>query len=269
MFKALVGVVLVLESLVLSCCCHYIYYYLIQHYGQPQHIVRTVWSVWLSDEIGFVIAWLVNMFFVRRIYVLSNRKLWLAVLIGALATIRPGFGFAATTFAYSDPLWTVFHARVQWMFISGLSVGISTDFLIAFAISYYLVKGRDTNIASTRNIVNLLLRYTINSTVILAFFAALEMIFLLSEPHTLVFLGLFQIQIQLYANCFLATLNARQSLQQNITSVSNVTPLSTLRASTRQNVSHITTADMGIKTDAFNIQSTGDVNISTEKVNPE
>jgi hypothetical protein len=87
------------------------------------------------------------------------------------------------SFPYPD--WAVFHQHVQWMFITGLSVGVAVDFLIAAAISYYLVKGRKNGIqsyvsldsycsenakhisSSTQNIVNILLWYTIDTTAIL------------------------------------------------------------------------------------------------------
>jgi hypothetical protein len=83
------------------------------------------------------------------------------------------------------PEWAVFHEHVQWMFITGLSVGLAVDCLIAGTLSYYLLKNRDATTRSwvsisallpgdllsrghsTRNIVNILLWYTINTTAIL------------------------------------------------------------------------------------------------------
>jgi hypothetical protein len=274
--KILVGIILALESLHLALGAHYNYYYLIEHYGQPEYILRIVWSDWLSSFTGFWISWLVNLFFVRRIYVLSKR-LSISIIIGILATVRPAIGFTASTFPIIYPDWVTFRKHVQWMFITGLSIGLATDFLIAFAISFYLLRGRDTSVPSTRNIVRLLLWYTINTTGILSFFAVVEFIFLLRSPQTLVFLGLFQIQIQLYANCFLASLNARQNLRKrNMTHVAHATPMATLKAATvvtsnpGTNTTDLgtTTAGLGSRGETV-IRSMGesdDVNISTEKV---
>jgi hypothetical protein len=46
------------------------------------------------------------------------------------------------------PDWVTFRKHVQWMFITGLSIGLATDFLIAFAISFYLLRGRDISVPS-------------------------------------------------------------------------------------------------------------------------
>src|SRR5262245_53290258 len=51
-------------------------------------------------------------------------------------------------YSFPYPEWNVFHQHVQWMFITGLSIGLAVDFLIAFAVSFYLLKGRDTDVPS-------------------------------------------------------------------------------------------------------------------------
>jgi len=245
--KAFVGVILTLESLHLALACHYVYFYLIQHYGETEHLLRIVWSIFLSGRIGFVVAWLVNMFYVRRIYLLSSRNPWLSIFIAALATVRPAFGFVGSSFVSSYPEWAAFSKHAHSFFIAGLSVGLAGDFLIAFTVSYYLLKARDTSIPSTRNIVNLLLWYTINTTAILTFFAVFELVFLVVQPNTLAFFGFFQVQIQLYANCFLTTLNARKSLHRETPVVTTI-KMAGLRG---KNQAHITSTETGVQDDAF------------------
>jgi hypothetical protein len=46
------------------------------------------------------------------------------------------------------PNWAVFRGRVQWMFITGLSIGLAVDFLVAFAVSFYLFKAQGSGIPS-------------------------------------------------------------------------------------------------------------------------
>lgn len=271
--KVLVGGIVILESLHLALACHYVYFYLIQHFGEIEYIKRIVWSLFLSGRIGFVVAWLVNMFYVRRIYILSQRNLLLCIFIASLSTVRPAFGFAGSAYATRYPEWAPFAQHARWMFITGLSFGLAGDFMIAATVSYYLLKARSTNVPSTRNLVTLLLWYTINTTAILTIFAAVEMIFLVIQPKTLTFFGLFQIQIQLYANCFLTTLNARQSLQREVPIVTNITmpkfrphnPTHTTVTTTT-----ITSTTVEGKDESFidNQLEHGDTQFSTDKVSP-
>jgi hypothetical protein len=250
LLKALVALIITLETVTLALSCHHNYYYLIEHYGEPKLLIKVVWSIRVAVEISFIIAWLVNMFFVRRIYVMSMKKLWIAIPIAIVVTIRPAFGIAANNYSFKYPEWKEFHDHVQWMLITGLSIGLFADFLIASTLSFYLLQNRETSIPSTRNLVNILLWYTINTTAILTFFAAIEMIFLLAQPKTLTFLGLFSIQIQMYANCFLTTLNARHALRRG---VRDVTPMvTTLNVAVRtENQTRMSAANIGVKTDAF------------------
>jgi hypothetical protein len=46
------------------------------------------------------------------------------------------------------PNWVIFRGQVQWMFITGLSIGLAVDFLVAFAVSFYLLKGQGSRFPS-------------------------------------------------------------------------------------------------------------------------
>lgn len=227
---------------------HYTYWYLIEHYGEEPYLFEISRSVAPSVIIGFVIAWTVNQFFVRRIYFLSKRSIWLAGLISILATIRPAIGIAVAALTVVYPEWRVFRQHAEKMMITSLTVGLAVDCLIAFTVSYYLVQSRNTIITSTRNIVNALLKYTLHTGAILMVFAALELIGLMVWPRTLAFLGLFQIQIQLYANCFLTNLNARENIRRDNTPMVNLTS-DNMRIS--QNRTHPSSAGIEIKTETF------------------
>jgi len=244
--KALVAFIFALETIHTSLADHYTYWYLIEHFGETERLMDISWSVGPSVIVGFVIAWTVNQFFVRRIYVLSKKNLWLSITIGVLATIRPVNGFAVAALLFVYPQWPIFKHHAETMMIVGLSLGLLVDCLIALTVSYFLVQNRNTTIASTRSIINSLLKYTLNTGVILMVFAALELIGLLALPKTLSFLGLFQIQIQLYANCFLTNLNARDAIRRDNTPMVN---LSSDHA--RHNRTQASSAGIEIKTETF------------------
>jgi len=96
----------------------------------------------------------------------------------------------------------------------GLGLAVVVDLIIAFTLVYYLHKSR-SGFQATDNLVRTLQTYVINSggltmicsIAVVATFAAIA--------DNYVFLGLVEIQSKLYANSFLATLNARQYLAAN------------------------------------------------------
>lgn len=219
--KAMVATIFVLGTIQTAFAANYVGYYLIDRYGDLDALARIQWTVPASAVIGFVITWAVNQFFVRRIYLLSKKNLWLAIFIGILATLRPGFGLAACAMTVVHNDWATFTERARWIMVCGLSIGPVVDWLITLCLAYQLLKGWGPNTIAepTRNIINTLLKYTVNTGVILSVFAVFELITLLTARKTLFFLGIFQVQIQLYTNFFLATLLARQPMREEMPTV--------------------------------------------------
>jgi len=208
--KALVALVFSLETASTGLAGYHIENALIENFADYKPLSYIDWSIRTSVMVGFTIAFVVNQFFVRRIYLLSKKNIWLSLAIAILATVRPAFGFAAAGLSITYNNWNAFKNHAQWVMVTGLSLGLFVDCVISLCVAFYLLKGRSTTI---RPIINILLRYTINTGAILSVFAVLELVVLAAFPRTVAFLGLFQVQIQLYANCFLTNLNARQSIR--------------------------------------------------------
>jgi len=214
--KVLVGAIFILETMHAAFGSHYIFYYLINHYGELEYLGKIVWSLDASVTIGFLITWTVNQFFIHRIYILSKGNLLLSVALGALATVRPGFGIAIVSMAAIYPEWTIFEMHARWIMITGLSIGLTVDSLITLCITYLLTNGREVGNTSTRNLIHTLMMYSVNTGAVLVFFGTIELVGILVWSKNLAYLGLFQVQIQLYANCFLTSLNARQAISSGL-----------------------------------------------------
>jgi hypothetical protein len=199
--KLLVTFVFVMETVHTALVAHYVVYYLVEHFGDLQVLTQIPRTLGASVVVGFLVAWTVNQFFVRRIYILSRKNWWLAAIISILATVRPAFGLTAAAFTIMYPEWVAFKEHAQWIMMTGLSLGLVVDCLITFCVSYQLLKGRNTIFGHTRNIINTLLKYCINTGAILTIFALMELVGLAASTKSLAFLGAFQIQIQRV--CFL------------------------------------------------------------------
>jgi hypothetical protein len=215
--KSVVGVIWLLETIQIVLSIYYMDVYLIVNFDFPQALTFCEWSLSVAAIFGFVIGWMVNLFFVSRIWLLS-KNLWVTCFIGALATIRAAFGITVCYYTFPYPSWLDFRTHAYPYILAGLSLGVVVDCLITLAVSRQLIKGR-TGISDTDVLLKRLLGYTLNTGFITSLFAIIEIITFVTSPHTLVFLSFVFVQNKLYANCLLATLNARNDLRARLPAV--------------------------------------------------
>jgi hypothetical protein len=175
------------------------------------------WSLSVAAIFGFIIGWMVNLFFVWRIWLLS-KSVWATCIIGGLATTRAAFGITVCYYTWPYPNWNDFRVHAYPYILAGLSLGVVVDCLITLAVSRQLLKGR-TGAQDTDALINRLLGYTLNTGFITSLFAIIEIITFLTSPHSLVFMSFVFVQNKLYANCLLATLNARRELRARLPAV--------------------------------------------------
>jgi hypothetical protein len=99
-------------------------------------------------------------------------------------------------FSTKYPEWSVLIIKIKTIATVGLGIGLLVDGLIAVLVSYFLLQGRKSCIVSTRNIINTLVKYSINTGGVLMIGAVLEVIGFSVWSRSLAFMGLFQIQTQ-------------------------------------------------------------------------
>jgi hypothetical protein len=134
------------------------------------------------------------------------------MIIAALATARLGVGLTIVGIGMSSPDWVVFLSRTKPFIIATPSIGFVVDGLIAGSISWHLLKDRDRMGAWTQSILNALLMYSVSTGAVTTIINALEIVAILALPNTLAYLAFILIQSKLYANCYLAMLNARRAI---------------------------------------------------------
>ncbi|KAL6306136.1 hypothetical protein BKA93DRAFT_162335 [Sparassis latifolia] len=159
--KLAVATIWILETLHTAMSIEAIEYYLIRNYNNPIALSSTVWSFELTLILGFIIAYFVNMCFVWRIYLLSE-KIWITVVLGILSTARVAIGLANCSLSFKYMQWHVFRAHVYSTMIVGWTLSVVVDCSIAATICYYLHTHR-TGMQRTDTIINRLLMYTVNT----------------------------------------------------------------------------------------------------------
>ncbi|TFK46702.1 hypothetical protein OE88DRAFT_1739313 [Heliocybe sulcata] len=208
--KALVALLWVFETLHTAFCIDFIYNYVIANYGNTDALNDIYWSGGITVLLGVLVAGVVHAYYIRRVWILSNRNIPLALLLALIALLRFAFGLTTTSLCYSIGQWTIFRERRLPLITlaGGLSSAAAVDLIVAGSLIYFLEHSR-TGFDRSDSRINLLMVYTINTGLITSIVSVVIVVTYAALPATLVFLGLVEIQSKLYANSFLASLNAR------------------------------------------------------------
>ncbi|KAH0826381.1 hypothetical protein J3R83DRAFT_5346 [Lanmaoa asiatica] len=175
---------------------------------------------------GFFAAWAVDLFFVWRIWQLSNQALICIFLVrylldsllrrkvmywdqAVLPTARTAVGIVNTIISFKDTAVAEFLTKLYPTLVAGWALAAVADSLIAITLCYYLHKQR-SGMKRTDHIINTLLLYTINTGALTSLFAILVIITFVALPGNLYFTAFVQVQSKLYAISMLASLNARK-----------------------------------------------------------
>jgi len=211
-----VATVWVVETIHTVFCLHAVYGFFITNFGNIDGVLVPEWSAGASVLLAVVIAALVQVFFIRRIYILSQRSILVTAIPSVSLFFRVAFGTATSIFAWIVPTWVAFHNETgpYVTTITGLSLASVTDIIIASLMIYYLYNSR-TGILSTDHLLKVLMTYCVNTGAATMVTSLVIVITYLKVENSMMFAGFVEIQSKLYSNSFLATLNARKTLINN------------------------------------------------------
>ncbi|KAF9218378.1 hypothetical protein BS17DRAFT_791567 [Gyrodon lividus] len=207
--KWLVGSLWILETAHSTFSIHFIEYYLILNYGNPLALNRVIWSVGATYIIGFLVAWIVDIFFVWRIWRLSN-KIWICVFLTMLETIRIGAGIGACIIGLRYTAISIFFTKLHPIMIAACILAAFSNTLIALTLCYYLRRWRG-GMKRTQHVIDRLLVYTINTGALTSLFAILSVTIYVALSPSTVFTAFGQVESTFYAISLLASLNSRKA----------------------------------------------------------
>ncbi|OJT04639.1 hypothetical protein TRAPUB_4651 [Trametes pubescens] len=213
--KLMVAGIWVLETCHTAFCMQLIYAYLITHFGEMTYFLDINWGVGATVVTEVIISTAVQAFYVKRVWIMSNKAKLLTSFIAFITVCRVAFGIGSTILSYHIPHWVAFRANEASLVTvsGGLGAAALVDVLVALTLSFYLTRGRNSWQKSSNSKVNLIMLYAVNSGAITASASILSVILYATQAHSLVFLGLVEIQGKLYANSFLGSLNARSHIR--------------------------------------------------------
>ncbi|KAH9894070.1 hypothetical protein C8Q73DRAFT_501960 [Cubamyces lactineus] len=213
--KLMVATIWILETAHTAFCMQVVYAYLVSNFGEFEYFLSINWGVGVTVITEVVISTLVQAFYVKRVWIMSNKAKLLTAFIAFVTVCRIGFGIGSTILSYHFANWISFRAHKSSLVTvsGGLGAAALVDVLVALTLSFYLTRGRTGWQKSSNSRINLIMLYAVNSGAITASASVLSVILYATQTDSLVFLGLVEIQGKLYANSFLGSLNARSHIR--------------------------------------------------------
>ncbi|KAF4588806.1 hypothetical protein EYR40_010361 [Pleurotus pulmonarius] len=207
--KLFVGYLLVVETANTALDMHIMYEPLILKFGLPDAVKRFP-TLFVTEPLVIVlVSTPIQLFFAWRIYKIT-RSYWVPAVI-----------FVFSIAALAGGVWTTAKLGIIQLFsrkpelhtpalLWFLSASIA-DICITVALVISLTR-RKTGFSSTDSIIDKIIRMSVQTGGVTAFFAVADVIFFMALPHTALNFIWDLALSKLYSNCLLSTLNARASL---------------------------------------------------------
>lgn len=192
--------------------------FLITHAGwfylvQDESIDISSWSLNSELALSMVISGLVEAFLVFRVWMLSEKRVPLTVVLVAMALLHFVSGEYSAALCFKLQNFSRFEA-LEVPSILRLASGALCDTAIAISLCYFLNQKR-TGFKRTDKIIDHLIVYSINTGMLTSITSIVCLITYAVMPITWVYLALCFLLSKLYANTFLCSLNSRQILIHN------------------------------------------------------
>ncbi|KAI0088567.1 hypothetical protein BDY19DRAFT_993953 [Irpex rosettiformis] len=217
--KSIVLIISVMDFVHTIFVCIANWSYLIEGFGN-RDFDHIMWSIGATVTLTALVTFLSHCFFVHRIYVVSRGKKLLPIMLGLLSCFRLAAALVSTVQMITIGSFRAFVADYSWVFTMGLSTAATLDVLITGALCYYLRQSK-SGFVTMNEIIDVLIRYTVETGMITCIAAIISLICWLVMPHNLIFLTMHFTICKFYSNCFLATLNSRATLRARSQSTSS------------------------------------------------
>ncbi|KAI0769910.1 hypothetical protein C8Q74DRAFT_1369157 [Fomes fomentarius] len=195
----------------LNCCFDvaFLYIPLVNNFGDTEKIIKADWIFATDPVMTAIIAALVQLFFAWRVKILTGHIFSVCVIVvSSVAQLCGGLG---TSIAVGMiPEFTNFQ-KFKVIVIIWLAFSAVADTLITTALVWHLRKNK-TGMVVTDGIINRIIRLTVQTGLITALCAIIDLILFLIFPTGLHLI--FNLPLsKLYTNSLMSSLNSRQGWQ--------------------------------------------------------
>ncbi|KAJ7446337.1 hypothetical protein FB451DRAFT_1291897 [Mycena latifolia] len=178
--KILVAVIWCLELTQTMLTWHAIYSMTVTFYGQPQHLADPPFSLILVVLFSAMVNFVVQTFFAFRVRVLSNR--WpIPILVCVLNLVRFMGNVAIFAELCKRPEFSLLQTDLHWIFTAASAIGPFVDVITATSLCYFLWHYKKSNFEQTSTMIDNIVIWTVETTLITSLSGALQLILFLTR----------------------------------------------------------------------------------------
>jgi len=215
--KMMVAILLIMETAYTATSMWAMDDYLVAHFGNTSILERGTGAFAMTYIIGFIIDFYVYLYFTWRIWLFSTNK-WIFFFMCTMCISRVALGIYYSLLGAMHPTWVTGLEASRTVFLAMGALFIAGDTFSASVMAYYLAKSRSWlhNVESHRprrmeTVINRLLMFAVATGALTSVMGVIILILGILQPHGLAFLGPAFVQLNLYSNSVLASLNIRNS----------------------------------------------------------
>ncbi|KAG7099931.1 hypothetical protein E1B28_001724 [Marasmius oreades] len=222
--KTLVAISWVLDTTQQALIGHVIYTFTITNYFNPLFLDHYIWSLWTQSLFECLTSFTVQAFFAYRIFVLSEKNYFVAVLPCMLVLAKLAIGLAYVIINSRESSITMAIMRNFWTSKAVNAITMTSDVFLALFMVVLLARAK-TGIKRSDNLLNRLMLtsseqvYTVNTGLITSVCATITLILATVFPANYLYSVFYFMTGKLYFNTMLASLNARRNVQKESSTV--------------------------------------------------
>ncbi|KAF9043351.1 hypothetical protein BJ165DRAFT_1484441 [Panaeolus papilionaceus] len=215
--RAMVLLLVLLETLQIAFIFTSTYLCLITHFGDFAYLMKINWADSAQLPLTYLSAFVVQIYFSSCIYKLNRNAKLLPALIVALAVTQLGAGIAQDVVITRLGTFEQLQETAPTYALQSAAT-LACDLLITGSLLLRLNSSR-SGLKATNSMLDRLMINAVNRGGLTALAAALNLILYVSRPNTLWFLiGLF-LSSKLYMNSCLASLNSRNHIRSKFSNL--------------------------------------------------
>ncbi|KAI0075618.1 hypothetical protein K474DRAFT_1708885 [Panus rudis PR-1116 ss-1] len=217
--KAMVGSVFMLDTLHSAFMIAIIVKYTLRISDSLELLRWVDWTVASLLLCHTLLMFVVQGFYVRRIWTYAERRISKIIIPAFLVLARFAFFMMMVVFCYQDPAWRKFHTSSLKIAVEvANTLVVVADAWIAITMLHLLLKSH-TKFERTDGILRWFMTHAINTGALSVVISICVLIAFEKLPGQLVFLGLLALESKVSSNGMLGALNSRILLREQVTSI--------------------------------------------------
>ncbi|KIJ61705.1 hypothetical protein HYDPIDRAFT_115504 [Hydnomerulius pinastri MD-312] len=185
--------------------------YLIVHYADDSALQSANWPSTSTYIIGFVIDFFVYLYFTWRIWSFTE-NMYIVIFMSSISISRTVVSIIACVLSVLSDTWSSYLKHTRPLILTGNVLFIIGDTLSASVMAYHLNKSkRQSGMYRTDLLINRLLIFAVATGGLTSLVDIIALVFTLTQPQSLAFMGPILVQTRLYANSLLTSLNIRNA----------------------------------------------------------